>query len=76
MQFLEKILVFGSILGLLEENCAQQWTETINFGYNLFPLKLLILKDCLETSREHPPYGGLNPPPAPLISSSELKSND
>ena len=49
MQFLEKILVFGSILGLLEENCAQQWTETINFGYNLFPLKLLILKDCLET---------------------------
>ena len=49
MQFLQKILVFDSILGLLEENWAQKWTETINFGYNLFPLKLLILKDCLET---------------------------
>ena len=44
-----KFLVFGNILGLLEENWAQKWTKTINFGYVLFLLKHLILKDCSET---------------------------
>ena len=43
-----KILVFSNILGLLEENWAQKLTKTINFGYILFPLKHLILKDCSE----------------------------
>ena len=40
---------FGNILGFLGENWAQKWTKTINFGYVLFPLKHLILKDCSET---------------------------
>ena len=42
-------LVFGNILGFLWENWAQKWTKTIKFGYVLFPLKHLILKDCSET---------------------------
>ena len=49
MQFLEKFLVFGNILGFLKENWAQKWTKTINFGYVLFPFKHLILKGCSET---------------------------
>ena len=43
MQFLKKILVFGNILGFLEENWVQKWTKTINFGHVLFPLKHLVL---------------------------------
>ena len=39
----------ANILGFLEENWAQKWTKTINFGYVLFLLKHLILKDCSET---------------------------
>ena len=49
MKFLEKVLVFGNILGFLGENCAQKWTKIVNFGYVSFPLKYLILKDCPET---------------------------
>ena len=30
-------------------NWAQKSTKTLNVGYNLFPLKHFILKDCLET---------------------------
>ena len=50
-----KDLVFGknfgfNILGFLGVNWAQKWTRTINFGYILFPLKQLILKDCSETA--------------------------
>ena len=44
-----KILVFSNILGFPGVNWAQKWTKTFNFGYVLFPLKHLILKDCLET---------------------------
>ena len=44
-----KKFVFGNILGFLGLNWAQKWTKTINFGYVLFPLKHLILKDCSET---------------------------
>ena len=43
------ILVFSNILGFPGVNWAQKWTTTFNFGYVLFPLKHLILKDCLET---------------------------
>ena len=49
MQFLEKNLDFGNILGFLEETWAQKWTKIINFGYVLYPFKHLILKDCSET---------------------------
>ena len=49
MQFLEKILIFGNVLGFLGVSWAQKWTKTINFGYVLFLLKQLILKDCSET---------------------------
>ena len=50
-----KDLVFGknfgfNILGFLGVNWAQKWTRTINFGYIMFPLKQLILKDCSETA--------------------------
>ena len=44
-----KNLVFGNILTFLEVNGAQKWTKTIKFGYVLFPIKHLILKDCSET---------------------------
>ena len=44
-----KILVFGDTLGFPGVNWAQKWTKTFNFGYVMFPLKHLFLKDCLET---------------------------
>ena len=44
-----KNLVVGNILTFLEVNGAQKWTKTIKFGYVLFPIKHLILKDCSET---------------------------
>ena len=44
-----KILVFGNILGIPGVNCAPKWTKTFNFVYVPFPLKHLILKDCLVT---------------------------
>ena len=44
-----KKFVFGNILGFLGLNWTQKCTKTINFGYVLFPLKHLILKDCSET---------------------------
>ena len=44
-----KILVFGSILGFLADNCAQKWTKTGNFGYVPFQLKDLILEVCSGT---------------------------
>ena len=45
----KKVLGFGSILGFLGVKWAQKWTKTVNFGYVLFQLKHLILKDCSET---------------------------
>ena len=45
---LGKILVFGNILGFPGKDWAQKWTKTFNFGYVLFLLKHLILKDCLD----------------------------
>ena len=43
-----KILVFGNILAL---NWAQKWTKIFKFGYVPFPLKHILLKDCLEVQR-------------------------
>ena len=44
-----KILVFGNILRFPGVNWVQKWIKTFNFGYVLFPLKHIILKDCLDT---------------------------
>ena len=44
-----EILVFGNILGFPGINWAPKWTKTFNFGYVPFLLKLLILKDYLDT---------------------------
>ena len=47
-----KILVFWqyeNILGFPGINWAPKWTKTFNFGYVPFLLKLLILKDYLDT---------------------------
>ena len=46
---LGKILSFGNVLDFQGVNWSQKWTKTFNFGYVPFPLKHLILKDCLET---------------------------
>ena len=45
-----KILFLGNILGFLGVNRAQKWTKNVKFGYVLFPLKHLILKDCSDTA--------------------------
>ena len=44
-----KILVFGNVFAFPGVNWTQKWTKTFKFGYVLFPLKHLILKDCLDT---------------------------
>ena len=46
---MEKLLVFGNILGFLGVNWVHKWTKTINFVYVPFPLKHLILRDCSAT---------------------------
>ena len=46
LQFLGKFWFFCIIFYFPGVNWAQKWAKTANFGYVLFPLKDIILKDC------------------------------
>ena len=43
-------LFFGIIFVFLGVNWAQKWIKTVSFGYVLFPVKNIILKDCSYTA--------------------------